>query len=67
MKSENDILLPNRESAKLLHISGSTFRRHITNGSLQKSLKFVFLSRWLQSNLINIIKKAKQKRYNDAA
>ncbi len=43
--TENDILLTDRESAKLLHMSVSTFRRHVTNGSLPKPLKFGFLSR----------------------
>ncbi len=65
--TENDILLTDRESAKLLHMSVSTFRRHVTNGSLPKPLKFGFLSRWLQSDLINVIEKAKQQRQSDAA
>ncbi len=65
--TENDILLTDRESAKLLHMSVSTFRRHVTNGSLPKPLKFGFLSRWLQSDLINVIKQAKQQRQSDAA
>ncbi len=65
--TENDILLTDRESAKLLHMSVSTFRRHVTNGSLPKPLKFGFLSRWLQSDLLNVIEQAKQQRYNDAA
>ncbi len=65
--TENDILLTDRESAKLLHMSVSTFRRHVTNGSLPKPLKFGFLSRWLQSDLFNVIEQAKQQRYNDAA
>ncbi len=65
--TENDILLTDRESAKLLHMSVSTFRRHVTNGSLPKPLKFGFLSRWLQSNLLNVIEQAKQQRQSDAA
>ncbi len=65
--TENDILLTDRESAKLLHMSVSTFRRHVTNGSLPKPLKFRFLSRWLQSDLINVIEQAKQQRQSDAA
>ncbi len=40
--TENDILLTDRKSAKLLHISVSTFQRHVTNKSLLKPLKFVF-------------------------
>ncbi len=60
--TENDILLTDRESAKLLHMSVSTFRRHVTNGSLPKPLKFGFLSRWLQSDLLNVIEQAKQQR-----
>ncbi|UTO27725.1 helix-turn-helix transcriptional regulator [Bartonella harrusi] len=60
--TENDVLLTDRESAKLLHISVSTFRRHVTNGSLPKSLKFGSLSRWLQSDLLNVIEKAKTQR-----
>ncbi len=65
--TENDILLTDRKSAKLLHMSVSTFRRHVTNGSLPKPLKFGFLSRWLQSDLINVIEQAKQQRQSDAA
>ncbi|WP_273723928.1 AlpA family transcriptional regulator [Bartonella sp. AU18XJBT] len=65
--TENDILLTDRESAKLLHMSVSTFRRHVTNGILPKPLKFGFLSRWLQSDLLNVIEQAKQQRYNDVA
>ncbi|EJF78031.1 hypothetical protein ME7_00022 [Bartonella birtlesii LL-WM9] len=65
--TENDILLTDRESAKLLHMSISTFRHHVTNGSLPKLLKFGFLSRWLQSDLINVIEQAKQQRQSDAA
>ncbi len=65
--TENDILLTDRESAKLLHMSVSTFRRHVTNGSLPKPLKFGFLSRWLQSDLLNVIEQAKQQRQTDAA
>ncbi|WP_375673537.1 helix-turn-helix transcriptional regulator [Bartonella sp. TS82HLJMH] len=65
--TENDILLTDRESAKLLHMSVSTFRRHVTNSSLPKPLKFGFLSRWLQSDLINVIEQAKQQRQSDAA
>ncbi|WP_208432117.1 helix-turn-helix transcriptional regulator, partial [Bartonella alsatica] len=45
--TENDVLLTDRESAKLLHMSVSTFYRHVTNVSLPKPLKFGFLSRWL--------------------
>ncbi|CAK02502.1 helix-turn-helix transcriptional regulator [Bartonella tribocorum] len=60
--TENDILLTDRESAKLLHMSVSTFRRHVTNDSLPKPLKFGFLSRWLQSDLINVLKQARQQR-----
>ncbi|WP_375668070.1 MULTISPECIES: helix-turn-helix transcriptional regulator [unclassified Bartonella] len=65
--TENDILLTDRESAKLLHMSVSTFHRHVTNGSLPKPLKFGFLSRWLQSDLLNVIEQAKQQRQSDAA
>ncbi len=65
--TENDILLTDRESAKMLHMSVSTFRRHVTNGSLPKPLKFGFLSRWLQSDLLNVIEQAKQQRQSDAA
>ncbi|WP_375661587.1 DNA-binding protein [Bartonella sp. CR127HXZ] len=57
--TENDILLAGRESAKLFHMSVSTFRHHITNGSLPKPFKFSFLSRLLQSNLLNVIEQAK--------
>ncbi len=59
--TENDILLTDRESAKLLHMSVSTFRRHVTNGSLPKPLKFGFLSRWLQSDRHRASKTATSK------
>ncbi|WP_019223828.1 helix-turn-helix transcriptional regulator [Bartonella rattaustraliani] len=65
--TENDTLLTDRESAKLLHMSVSTFRRHVTNGVLPKPLKFGFLSRWLQSDLHGVIEKAKNNRSNHAA
>ncbi|WP_330167690.1 DNA-binding protein [Bartonella grahamii] len=65
--TENDILLTDRERTKLLHMSVSTFRRHVTNGSLPKPLKFGFLSRWLQSDLLNVIEQAKQQRHSDVA
>ncbi|WP_074380581.1 helix-turn-helix transcriptional regulator [Bartonella doshiae] len=65
--TKNDVLLTDRKSAKLLHMRVSTFRHHVTNKSLPKPLKFGFLSRWLQSDLINVIEQAKQQRQNDAA
>ncbi|CAF28246.1 hypothetical protein BH14830 [Bartonella henselae str. Houston-1] len=36
----------------------------LANSSLPKPLKFGFLSRWLQSDLLQLIEKAKTQRYN---
>ncbi len=44
-------------------MSISTFQRHVTNGSLPKSLKLVFYRVGYNRNLIKIIEQAKQKRY----
>ncbi len=40
--TENDILLTDRESAKLLHMSVSTFRRHVTQWLSPKTFKIWF-------------------------
>ncbi|WP_208440795.1 DNA-binding protein [Bartonella raoultii] len=58
--TKNNALLTDCESTKLLHMNVSTFRSHVTNNSLPKSLKFGFLSRWLQSDLLNVIEQVKQ-------
>ncbi|UTO28288.1 DNA-binding protein [Bartonella harrusi] len=44
-----------------------TFYCHGTNGLRQKPLKFHFLSRWLQSDLMNALEKAKTQYLNDVA
>ncbi|WP_208436983.1 helix-turn-helix transcriptional regulator [Bartonella taylorii] len=63
----NDTLFTAHENAKLLHMSVSTFRGHVANESLPKPLKFSFLSRWLQSDLINVNEKAKTHHQSNAA
>ncbi|WP_375623313.1 MULTISPECIES: helix-turn-helix transcriptional regulator [unclassified Bartonella] len=63
----NGPLLTVRESAKLLNISVSTLWRRVTDGSVPKPLKIGSLARWLQSDLCDVIEKAKNQRGNDAA
>ncbi|WP_175869560.1 helix-turn-helix transcriptional regulator [Bartonella gabonensis] len=63
----NEPLLTVRESAKILNISISTLWRRVADGSLPKPLKIGSLARWLQSDLDDVIEKAKNQRGNDAA
>ncbi|WP_254493883.1 AlpA family transcriptional regulator [Bartonella sp. B1099] len=63
----NEPLLTVRESAKILNISVSTLWRRVADGSVPKPLKIGSLARWLQSDLDDVIEKAKNQRSNDAA
>ncbi|UNE53758.1 helix-turn-helix transcriptional regulator [Bartonella machadoae] len=63
----NKGLLTTRESAKLLGISVTTLWRRVADGTVPKPLKIGALSRWLASDLHDVIEKAKNQRSNNAA
>lgn len=57
-----DPLLKAREAAALLGISEPTFWRHVGKGKLPKPLKLGASSRWPQSEILDVIEKAKADR-----
>ena len=57
-----DPLLNAKESAKILQISAPTFWRRVADGTIPQALKIGNLSRWPQSEIINVIEKAKAQR-----
>ncbi|EJF98841.1 hypothetical protein MEI_00008 [Bartonella vinsonii subsp. arupensis Pm136co] len=65
--NENETLLTTRESAKMLGISVTTLWRRVADGTVPKPLKIGALSRWLASDLHDVIEKAKNQRGNNAA
>ncbi|EJF87633.1 hypothetical protein ME1_01002 [Bartonella vinsonii subsp. arupensis OK-94-513] len=65
--NKNETLLTTRESAKMLGISVTTLWRRVADGTVPKPLKIGALSRWLASDLHDVIEKAKNQRGNNAA
>lgn len=63
--SVNDPLLNARESAAILQISIPTFWRHTANGLIPKPVKLGGLSRWPQSEILDVIERAKAARGAD--
>ncbi|MBY5973068.1 hypothetical protein KUV28_11970 [Ferrimonas balearica] len=57
-----DPLLTVRESAALLQVSVPTFHRRVADGTIPKPLKLGALSRWPQSEILQVIEKAKAAR-----
>ncbi|WP_417256262.1 helix-turn-helix transcriptional regulator [Celeribacter halophilus] len=57
-----DPLLKAREAAALLRISEPTFWRHVGKGKLPKPVKLGASSRWPQSEILDVIEKAKADR-----
>lgn len=57
-----DPLLTDRESADLLHVGLSTFRRHVAQGLVPKPLKLGGSSRWPRSEILAVIEAAKAQR-----
>lgn len=58
----NDHLLNAKESAKILQISVPTFWRRVSDGTIPPALKIGSISRWQQSEIINVIETAKAQR-----
>ena len=61
-----DPLLLDRESAALLRVGLSTFRRYVAQGLVPKPLKLGGAARWPRSEILAVIETAKAKRYKDA-
>lgn len=57
-----DPLLTAREAAPMLGISIPTFWRRVADGTVPKPVKLGALSRWPQSEIIEVIEKAKARR-----
>ena len=58
-----DPLLTAGEGAALLQVSVPTFWRRVADGTIPKPVKLGALSRWPQSEILDVIEKAKAKRY----
>lgn len=57
-----DPLLTAREAAPLLGISVPTFWRRVADGTVPKPIKLGALSRWPQSEVLQVIETAKAAR-----
>lgn len=57
-----DTLLNAKESAKILQISAPTFWRRVADGTTPPAVKIGNLSRWPQSEILEVIEKAKAQR-----
>lgn len=57
-----DPLLTAREAAPLLGISVPTFWRRVADGTVPKPIKLGALSRWPQSEILQVIETAKAAR-----
>ena len=58
----SDPLLRVREAAAVLQISVPTFWRRVADGTIPKPVKIGALSRWPQSEILPVIKAAKERR-----
>ncbi|MCJ1900958.1 AlpA family transcriptional regulator [Paracoccus versutus] len=61
-----DPLLKDREAAPLLGISVPTFWRRVADGTIPKPIKLGALSRWPQSEILEVIERAKAARHDAA-
>ena len=59
-----DPLLKDREAALLLGISVPTFWRRVADGTVPKPVKLGNLSRWPQSEILEVIERAKAARHS---
>lgn len=59
-----DPLLKDREAAPLLSISIPTFWRRVADGTIPKPIKLGALSRWPQSEILEVIERAKAARHD---
>lgn len=61
--SRSDPLLTCKEAAAILGLSIPTFWRRIKDGTVPKPVKLGGAFRWPQSEILNVIEKAKAARY----
>jgi predicted DNA-binding transcriptional regulator AlpA len=57
-----DPLLTVRESARILRISVPTFWRRVADGTVPKPVKLGSLSKWPESEILDVIEQAKARR-----
>lgn len=57
-----DPLLKAREASRILCMSEPTFWRHVAQGKLPKPIKLGGLSRWPESEILQVIETAKANR-----
>lgn len=62
-----DPLLTDKEAAALLSISAPTFRRRVADGTVPQPIRLGSLTRWPQSEILDVIEKAKKLRPQVAA
>lgn len=60
--ASTDPLLRDREAAPILGMSVPTFWRRVQDGTIPKPLKLGGLSRWPQSEILEVIEHAKAQR-----
>lgn len=58
-----DPLLTAREGAAYLQVAIATFWRRVADGTIPKPVKLGQLSRWPQSEIIDVIERAKARRF----
>ncbi|MBI1204789.1 MAG: helix-turn-helix domain-containing protein [Rhodopseudomonas sp.] len=63
----SDPLLRDKEAARLLGSSTSTFWRWVANGTIPKPVKLGGMSRWPRSEIIDVIERCKAARNATAA
>ncbi|VDS07167.1 Helix-turn-helix domain protein [Paracoccus haematequi] len=61
-----DPLLKDKEAAPLLGISVPTFWRRVADGTIPKPVKLGSTSRWPQSEILEVIERAKAARFEAA-
>lgn len=62
MVTPADPLLTAREAAPILGVSVPTFWRRVADGTIPKPIKLGALSRWPQSEILQVIEAAKAAR-----
>ena len=62
IKPPVDPLLTARESARTLQISVPTFWRRVADGTIPNAVKLGGLSRWPESEILDVIEQAKAAR-----
>lgn len=59
---DSDQLIRDSEAAALLACSKATFWRRVSDGTIPRPVKIGGMSRWLRSEILTVIEKAKAQR-----